>query len=240
VKPKYSVFALLLATTIVALLLAGVGLFRTVWKQQRAETALRQNIASLEQRIADLRSRHEDEFLGIHSAPILLIDPHVDKANPWLFRIRPSKYNGSGGRYWIGAPGDESPKLREIDFEMRLLRSIDGVDFFRVVYRVDAQSAQQILIEYEGDPQLLYASDSISFVIAPDAKAGVDIAVDARQSADRSRLAAAWTTGDHQPYIRDANSRVRPLRKLTNHPMQPSGEVGRFEVDDPPSPPVDR
>jgi len=26
----------------------------------------------------------------------------------------------------------------------------------------------------------------------------------------------------------------------TNHPMQPSGEVGRFEVDDQPSPPADR
>ncbi|KLU05200.1 hypothetical protein RISK_002776 [Rhodopirellula islandica] len=25
-----------------------------------------------------------------------------------------------------------------------------------------------------------------------------------------------------------------------NHPMQPSGEVGRFEVDDQPSPPADR
>ena len=26
----------------------------------------------------------------------------------------------------------------------------------------------------------------------------------------------------------------------TNHPMQPSGEIGRFEVDDQPSPPADR
>ncbi len=25
-----------------------------------------------------------------------------------------------------------------------------------------------------------------------------------------------------------------------NHPMQPSGEVGRFEVEDQPSPPADR
>ena len=28
--------------------------------------------------------------------------------------------------------------------------------------------------------------------------------------------------------------------KRMNHPMQPSGEVGRFEVDDQPSPPADR
>ena len=29
-------------------------------------------------------------------------------------------------------------------------------------------------------------------------------------------------------------------REAANHPMQPSGEVGRFEVDDQPSPPADR
>ncbi|WP_144060276.1 hypothetical protein [Rhodopirellula sallentina] len=29
-------------------------------------------------------------------------------------------------------------------------------------------------------------------------------------------------------------------RRSANHPMQPSGEVGRFEVDDQPSPPADR
>jgi hypothetical protein len=37
---------------------------------------------------------------------------------------------------------------------------------------------------------------------------------------------------------------VQLIRKSTrysaNHPMQPSGEVGRFEVDDQPSPPADR
>ena len=212
-KPKYSVLSLLLTTTIVALLLSGGGFLRTVWKQQRAETVFRQKIASLEQRLADLRSRHENEFVGIHPAPILLVDPRVEKATPWLFRIRPSKYHGSGGRYWIGPPGEESPKLREIDFEIRLLRSIDDVDFYRIVYSVDGQSPQQILFGYEGDPQLLNASDSISFVIAPDAKSGVDVAIDSRQPADRSRLADAWTTGDYRPRVQDANSRVRPLRK---------------------------
>ncbi|GAB5407136.1 MAG: hypothetical protein Aurels2KO_53670 [Aureliella sp.] len=33
---------------------------------------------------------------------------------------------------------------------------------------------------------------------------------------------------------------VDPGMKGTNHPMQPSAEVGRFEVDDQPSPPADR
>jgi hypothetical protein len=40
------------------------------------------------------------------------------------------------------------------------------------------------------------------------------------------------------------NGRMSPMDdaggKRTNHPMQPSGEIGRFEVDDQPSPPADR
>ena len=38
------------------------------------------------------------------------------------------------------------------------------------------------------------------------------------------------------------DGRMSPMAdaKRTNHPMQPSGEVGRFEVDDQPSPPADR
>ncbi len=34
--------------------------------------------------------------------------------------------------------------------------------------------------------------------------------------------------------------KLRRAAAFLNHPMQPSGEVGRFEVDDQPSPPVDR
>jgi hypothetical protein len=33
---------------------------------------------------------------------------------------------------------------------------------------------------------------------------------------------------------------ARPTPETANHPMQPSGEVGRFEIDDRPSPPADR
>ncbi|TWT56292.1 hypothetical protein [Allorhodopirellula solitaria] len=212
-KPRYFVLTLLLATTIVALILAGVGLFRTIWLKQLEETAFRQRIASLEQKMTDLRSRHEDEFVGVHPAPIVLIDPHVEKANPWIFRIRPSRYNGSGGKYWIGAPGDDSPKLREIDFDLRLLRSLDDIDFFRIVHRVDGQSVQQILFEYDGNPKLLYASDSISFVIAPNAKACMDVAINARKPAEHSRLADSWITGDYQPYVQNANPRGQSVKK---------------------------
>ncbi len=38
-----------------------------------------------------------------------------------------------------------------------------------------------------------------------------------------------------------ALAQMDTLRKIAdNHPMQPSGEIGRFEVEDQPSPPADR
>ena len=45
-------------------------------------------------------------------------------------------------------------------------------------------------------------------------------------------------TADYLPELAD----LRPVgtTRSANHPMQPSGEVGRFEVDDQPSPPADR
>ncbi|MEO1617928.1 MAG: hypothetical protein AAFV88_18890 [Planctomycetota bacterium] len=181
--------------------------------KQREATVFRQRIASFEKRIADLQQRHEDEFAGVHPTPILLIDPHVEKAKPWIFRVRPSELNGSGGEYWIGAQGKDGPKLRKVEFDTRLLRSIDDIDFFRIVYRVDGQPAKQILFEYDGKPQLLSASDSISIVIAPSPEACIDIAINARKPADRARLADTWTTGDDPPLVQNANLRVRPLNK---------------------------
>ncbi|MCO8125576.1 hypothetical protein NHH03_27805 [Stieleria sp. TO1_6] len=51
--------------------------------------------------------------------------------------------------------------------------------------------------------------------------------------------------GDVRAIAADANARMLASGCLIweptgNHPMQPSGEVGRVEVDDQPSPPADR
>ncbi len=52
--------------------------------------------------------------------------------------------------------------------------------------------------------------------------------------------------GDLHAILEDARKRQtasgRPVWTPggANHPMQPSGEVGRFEVEDQPSPPADR
>ena len=51
--------------------------------------------------------------------------------------------------------------------------------------------------------------------------------------------------GDVRAIAADANARMLasgcPIwQPAGNHPMQPSGEVGRLEVDDQPSPPPDR
>ncbi|MDM4019554.1 hypothetical protein [Roseiconus lacunae] len=42
------------------------------------------------------------------------------------------------------------------------------------------------------------------------------------------------------PALRGVRSQLHKLEPRTNHPMQPSGEVARFEVEDQPSPPADR
>jgi len=227
VKPKYSVFSLLLATAIIALLLTGAGLLQTVWSLQRERTSFNQKIQSLDRRLADLRSQHENEYAGLHPSPLLFIDPHVEKASPWLLRISPSKYSGSGGKYWIGAPGEQSPKLREVNFELRLMRSLNDVDFYRLVYRVDGHPAKQVLFGYDGDSRLIDSSDSISFVIAPDKKSALETAIDSRHSDVRSRLKEAWTTGYNRPVVQNANSRAFSMKYETNQAFLK--EFSRFD-----------
>ena len=145
-KPRFSILSLLLGTAVVGIgIVAATSALQLRRNKQEAFT-LRQRIEQLEAASSRRRAKIESEFVGAHPHPIVIIDPRVPKANPWIFRLVNSKYRGAGGTYWVGPPGQQDSHKRRIKFEIRLLRSLDNIDYYRLAHVVGDPSARVGLV----------------------------------------------------------------------------------------------
>ncbi|NND98490.1 MAG: hypothetical protein HKN47_14310 [Pirellulaceae bacterium] len=204
-KPKFSILTLLLVTTLAACALVAVSSLAITWSHQRQATVLRQQIEQQKTVAARNRSLLEKEFFGAYPDALVLIDPRVDKANPWIFRVKNSKFRGGGGTYQVGPVGTDEAPLRVVRFDLRLLRSLDGSDYYRLLTSVDGGKTVENLIQYTGKTEVLVASKTVTIVMGPDAKSCIEAAMNQYGESDSQRLRNAWMDGPHQPIVREMN-----------------------------------
>lgn len=199
-RSRFSNLTIIMATTVVASLIYAATSASRLRQQQRELTAVQQRVAQVKTSASLKQARLKDEFLGVHPGPLIVIDPRVAKATPWIFRINNTKHKGSGGRYWVGSGGH---KDRIVVFNVRLLRSLDDVDYYRLTCVIDDQPQPDMLFEYTGNPKVLSASKSATICICPDRDTCVDQAVSRYDADESAALRDAWTNGRYRPIIRE-------------------------------------
>lgn len=148
---------------------------------QRKVTVSDRRIQQLETQSALRRDSVEQEFFGLHDEPILAIDLRVANSCPRLLRILNCKYSPQNGFFQVGS---EKTEIRQLAFDLRLLRTLDGKDYYRLV--VDPRSRKinfgesasdeqkTVLFQYDGTPQVLLADDSCVIAIAQDRESSLE------------------------------------------------------------------
>lgn len=239
---RFSLSNLVLLTTVVALTIVAT---RGVWKSQRMQNELRvatQKVQKVEATSSAFRRRVESEFFGQHGEPVLAINLRTRNSKPWLIRILNSKHAGQGGVFRLGSKGKSesfyhplasgnSPsaaasEMVQVDVDLRLLRTLDGIDYYRLKYATSApapdgavdNSQKVLLFEYDGNSRLLVSDETLVLAISPDRESCIETVVSTYSKPEADELRLAWQSGPNQARVR---TMFRPsVRTVVDRPTK--------------------
>ena len=215
---QFSLSSLLLLAALVGLTIVAARSTRQVLRLQVESTAAKQQIEALQSAAELWRHKTEREFFGIHDEPILAVELRgpSDQTNLYLFRILNSKGFGQSGN--IGPRTVQSAFLGPIDrrssedeetarragFDLRLLRSLDGKDYYRLVYNPTSQlirgkpgdpnyeAQETLLFEYDGEPQVLVDTALLVMAIAKDRESSIEALLSTHEPEEAEQLRSKW------------------------------------------------
>lgn len=168
---RFSVSNLLLATTIVA---AVTAVFVAMARNTVVHRELVRTKHQLEKEAESGLQRERRDlqaYWGACGDPVLSVVRK--KRDPQLFRIRNSKSTSSRRSLH-----DTLGKPDHFRFEVRLLRSLDGSDYYRLKFGEFSDSfsstSREVLFAYQGEPLIVFEDSSLRILVTPDRESALD------------------------------------------------------------------
>jgi hypothetical protein len=186
----------MILTLCVALIVTSLRVWNTSARTAAQLVAAQAALSRAEAWAVTREEQVQAEFFGHFPPPILAIDPKLDKAAPSLIAILNSK--GSAQRRTQGTkPYGQAPK--RIRFDLRLLRSLDNKDYYRLKWGVDEaidqpkdQGLTTLLFEYDGQSLTLVDSEAVSIVLAPNRVTAIQTLAGLRSPEEADALKERW------------------------------------------------
>ena len=217
-KFQFGLVTLLGLTAFAAFLLSSFTLLSRLWRTQRDLVAAQTSLAQSEKNAARRSQQLESEFFGIHGEPILAImfrGQEVRSANPFLAHILNSKHH-SQRSYWF------NQSAGQFGFDLRLLRSLDGKDYYRLFFNPHANlkhdnsnASYAWKFDYVGKPVVISQSEEFVITLAPGRAASLESLLSALPSSEADSLRAIWQEPGRAPSVQTLfRPGVRPLNTI--------------------------
>jgi len=109
------------------------------------------------------RARDLESFWGAKADPILVID--LPTQTPILYEIKNSKFTSVQRSHYL----DSDQKIPSFSIDLRLLRSLDGIDYYRLRYSaaIAKSPPAEIVFPYDGTANVIVQNSAIFLAIAP-------------------------------------------------------------------------
>jgi hypothetical protein len=207
----------MIVTLCVALIVTSLGVWNTSARTARQLVDAQAALSSAEAMAAARAEQIEAEFFGHFPPPILAIDPKLDKAQPALFAIFNSK-NFSQSQTRTTGPLRRTDDPKRIRFDLRLLRSLDKKDYYRLKWGVDdaidqpkEQGLTTVLFEYDGKSLTLVDNEAVSIVLAPKRIIAIESILALRPADEAAALREKWLS---TPVHWNSIPAVRPIPSI--------------------------
>ncbi|MFN3193786.1 MAG: hypothetical protein ACE361_24950 [Aureliella sp.] len=190
---RFSLKALLALTASVALVLACLRLIQSNAALLRDLDQARSDFAAAENRFEQWRSDDESRFWGENGDPLLLmhlVEPH----HTALHRIKNSKYQSVNRTQRVRM---DATNL-EFTYELRLLRSLDGTDFYLLNYSLGNTTGREV-IEYNGDARPVAKSPELILALAGSDEDAFDLLYEQTEDVNLRKQIDSWKKGNGPP-----------------------------------------
>ncbi|MEM8733890.1 MAG: hypothetical protein AAGG44_06705 [Planctomycetota bacterium] len=190
---RFSLKTLLVLVTCIALALACFRLVQSNWKLQRDLENARVAHANSDKRSKQRIAQDEKAYWGANGDPLFLY--HFNQLNHTsLNRIKNSKHSGVGRTLNIG----RDPVLETFSYKLRLLRSLEGTDYYLLTYSVGGK-ANRKLIEYTGATEVITSSPELVMVLASSKEDAFDALYAQSSSTPIREKIEKWKRGEGSP-----------------------------------------